>query len=62
MLVIYSTFNFGAPKPNAATDSHKIGYMHITEITCADISTGIAHPDRAGYVKFDMFWSRKIND
>lgn len=40
----------------------KLGFIHITDITCADLSTGNANTDRAGYIEFDMYWSKTLNE
>ena len=43
----------------------KLGFIHIKEVTCADLTTGLtpASPTlREGYIKFDFYWSKPIND
>lgn len=57
----YSTYTKGA-KPASMTDVAKLGFIHITDITCADLSTGLAKADRAGYIEFDMYWSKTLNE
>ena len=49
-------------KPTDATQVHKIGYMHIKDVTCGDASTGLATTDREGYVLIDLYWSNIINE
>uniref|UniRef100_UPI004056C9D5 hypothetical protein n=1 Tax=Alistipes sp. TaxID=1872444 RepID=UPI004056C9D5 len=47
-------------KPSKLEQLHKVGFMHITDLTCADLATGLANEDRAGYVEFDLYWSKAI--
>ena len=60
LVVSYSSYTSGG-KPTAASDFAKTGYIVIREITCADPSTGLANTDRAGYIEFDMYWSKMQN-
>lgn len=61
LVVSYSTYTKGA-KPASMADVAKLGFIHITDITCADLSTGLAKEDRAGYIEFDMYWSKTLNE
>ncbi len=56
----YSTYEKGA-KPASMTDVAKLGFIHIIDITCADLSTGLAKADRTGYIEFDLYWSKQLN-
>ncbi|MDE6827630.1 MAG: hypothetical protein K2P46_02790, partial [Alistipes sp.] len=66
--VQYVTYAKGT-KPAAAEDIHKQGYMVVTEVTCADpdkmtgsnTSAGES-TDLTGYVKFDFYWSKTLNE
>ncbi len=66
--VQYVTYAKGT-KPAAAEDIHKQGYMVVTEVTCADpdkmtgsnTSSGES-TDLTGYVKFDFYWSKTLNE
>ena len=60
LVASYSSYTSGG-KPTAASDFAKTGYIVIREITCADPSTGLANTDRAGYIEFDMYWSKMQN-
>ena len=57
----YSSYAKGA-KPSNVSDCAKIGFIHITEVTCADLTTGLALSPREGYIKFDFYWSKPLND
>ena len=59
IVVGYYGFVEGA-KPNSLDQLHKVGFMRVTEMTCADLSTGLANADRKGYIKFDLYWSKAI--
>lgn len=61
LVVSYSNYARG-DKPAAVTDFAKTGYIVIREITCADLETGLANADRAGYIEFDMYWSKMQNE
>lgn len=61
LAVSYSTYAKGA-KPTSMMDVAKLGFIHITDITCADLSAGTANADRAGYIEFDMYWSKTLNE
>ncbi len=61
MMVAYSTYEHGAAKPNAWSGSRRFGYLHVKEVTCADLTTGKATDDRSGYIKFDFYWSPERN-
>lgn len=60
IVVGYATYTAGA-KPAALTDLAKIGFIHIKEVTCADPATGAAVTSREGYIEFDLYWSKTIN-
>lgn len=47
-------------KPSKLEQLHKVGFMRIVDFTCADPTTGLANADRAGYVEFDLYWSKAI--
>ncbi len=55
----YTTYTMGA-KPATLTDLAKIGFIHIKEVTCAD-ANGAAIASREGYIEFDFYWSKTIN-
>lgn len=57
IVMCYANYAKGA-KPEAATNFAKTGYIVIRDFTCADPQTGLANADRAGYVEFDMYWSK----
>ncbi len=59
VVVGYTTYTLGA-KPAALTDLAKIGFIHIKEVTCAD-ANGAAVASREGYIEFDFYWSKTIN-
>lgn len=61
LVVSYSSYTAGG-KPTAASDFAKMGYVVIRDITCADLSTGLANSNREGYIEFDMYWSRMQNE
>lgn len=61
LVMSYSNYARG-DKPAAVTDFAKTGYIVIREITCADLETGLANADRAGYIEFDMYWSKMQNE
>lgn len=61
LVVSYSSYTAGG-KPTAASDFAKTGYVVIRDITCADLSTGLANSNREGYIEFDMYWSRMQNE
>ena len=48
-------------KPTAPDHVHKTGYIHISDVTCGDASTGLALETRKGYIEFDLYWSNVIN-
>lgn len=48
-------------KPTAAEHVHKTGYIHISDVTCGNASTGLALETREGYIEFDLYWSNVIN-
>lgn len=60
LAVQYVTYTKGA-KPAVAADIHKQGYIVVTEVTCADAAASKA-TDLNGYVKFDMYWSKTLNE
>lgn len=49
-------------KPASAADIHRQGFLYVKEVTCADPATGQARADREGYIRFDFYWSKTIND
>ena len=55
----YSSYA-AAAKPTGLADLAKVGFIHIKVVTCADLSTGLANADRAGYIEFDFYWSKRI--
>lgn len=60
-VVVVGYFGFvEGEKPSKLEQLHKVGFMHITDLTCADLATGLANEDRAGYVEFDLYWSKAI--
>lgn len=61
LAVSYSTYTAGA-KPASMADVAKLGFMYITDITCADLSAGLANADRDGYIEFDFYWSKQLNE
>ncbi|HIY68851.1 MAG TPA: IPT/TIG domain-containing protein [Candidatus Alistipes intestinigallinarum] len=61
LVMSYVTYAKGAA-PEAITDFAKIGYIIIRDVTCADLATGKANADRAGYIEFDMYWSKTLNE
>lgn len=61
LVASYSSYTAGG-KPSSVSDFAKTGYIVIRDITCADSSTGLANTDRAGYIEFDMYWSKMQNE
>lgn len=64
LMLNYITYTKGG-KPAAddtASVIAKLGFIHVTDITCADEGTGLANADRAGYIEFDMYWSKQLNE
>lgn len=59
IVVGYTSYTAGV-KPAALTDLAKIGFIHIKEVTCAD-ANGAAVASREGYIEFDFYWSKTIN-
>ncbi len=59
IVVGYTSYTSGT-KPAALTDLAKIGFIHIKEVTCAD-ANGAAVASREGYIEFDFYWSKTIN-
>ncbi len=57
----YATYAKGT-KPSGVSDCAKFGFIHIKDVTCADLTTGLAKSPREGYIKFDFYWSKPIND
>lgn len=49
-------------KPTSAADISRQGFIHIKEVTCADLSTGQALDSREGYITFDFYWSKTLNE
>ena len=72
IVVQYVTYTKGS-KPSDLADVRKQGYIHITEVTCADPDKvnesepvdeqkkGVA-TDLNGHVKFDFYWSKTLNE
>lgn len=72
IVVQYVTYTKGS-KPSDLADVRKQGYIHITEVTCADPDKvnesepvdeqkkGVA-TDLNGHVKFDFYWSKPLNE
>ncbi|MBR2424704.1 MAG: fimbrillin family protein [Tidjanibacter sp.] len=61
ILTGYTSYAKGA-KPSSLKDYAKLGFIHIKEITCADKAAGTALSPREGYIKFDFYWSKSLND
>lgn len=66
IMIGYATYEKGT-KPSASnmSDLAKKGFIHIKEVTCADLTTGkttVETVPREGYIKFDFYWSKPIND
>lgn len=61
ILTGYTSYAKGA-KPSNLKDYAKLGFIHIREITCADKSAGLALSPREGYIEFDFYWSKPLND
>lgn len=61
LMVGYSTYKAGE-KAASADDYHKVGFIHIKEVTCADLTTNKALESREGYILFDFYWSKVINE
>lgn len=57
----YATYAKGA-KPSGVSDCAKFGFIHVKDVTFADLTTGLAKSPREGYIKFDFYWSKPIND
>lgn len=49
-------------KPESMADINRQGFMYIKEVTCADLSTGLANADRVGHITFDFYWSKTLNE
>lgn len=49
-------------KPTLLTDLYQMGFMYVKEVTCGDAATGLALTTREGYIKFDFYWSKPINN
>lgn len=72
IVVQYVTYTKGS-KPSGLADVRKQGYIHITEVTCADPDKvneselvedqimGVT-TDLNGHVKFDFYWSKTLNE
>ncbi len=61
ILTGYTTYTKGGKTSNLK-DYAKLGFIHIREITCADLSLGAALSPREGYIEFDFYWSKPLND
>lgn len=72
IVVQYVTYTKGS-KPSGLADVRKQGYIHITEVTCADPDkVNESEPvedqimgvttDLNGHVKFDFYWSKTLNE
>lgn len=60
LVIGYSSYAKGG-KPSKITDCAKLGFIHFKEVSCADLTTGLALPNREGQIKFDLYWSKKLN-
>ena len=63
--VQYVTFGHASGtggKPTEVGHVHKTGYIHITDVTCGDPTTGKALANREGYIELDLYWSNVINE
>ncbi|MDE6711054.1 MAG: IPT/TIG domain-containing protein [Alistipes sp.] len=60
LVCAYVSYEKGA-KPGAMTDIAKLGYIYVTDVTCANTGDDKALDDRSGYVEFDMYWSKMQN-
>lgn len=49
-------------KPETEADIRKQGFIYIKQVTCADLSTGLANADRVGTITFDFYWSKTLNE
>lgn len=49
-------------KPESVTDICRQGFLYIKEVTCGDLSTGLANEDRSGHITFDFYWSKTLNE
>lgn len=49
-------------KPESMDDICRQGFLYVREVNCADAATGLANADRAGYIEFDMYWSKPLNE
>ncbi len=61
ILTGYTSYAKGAKTSNLK-DYAKLGFIHIREITCGDSATGKALASREGYIEFDFYWSKALND
>lgn len=48
-------------KPDSMDDICQQGFLHIRQITCADLANGTANEDREGMIVFDFYWSKTLN-
>lgn len=49
-------------KPSSLDQLRKVGFLHVVDVTCADLTTGAANKDRVGYIEFDFYWSKTLNE
>lgn len=49
-------------QPETEADIRKQGFIYIKQVTCADLSTGLANADRVGTITFDFYWSKTLNE
>lgn len=64
LMLNYITYTKGE-KPATGDDASvlaKLGFIHVTDVTCADLGTGLANAGREGYIEFDMYWSKTLNE
>lgn len=61
VLVGYVSYTKGSNTELQISDFAKFGFIHIKEVTCADLTTGKAVSPREGYIEFDFYWSKTIN-
>lgn len=60
LVIGYSSYAKGG-KPSKIADCAKLGFIYFKEVTCADLETGLALSPREGHIKFDLYWSKKLN-
>lgn len=55
LLVQYSTYDFGNIKPKGEGICRS-GFLHVKSVTASEVS------DKTGCVKFDLYWSKTLNE